>query len=70
MDDSAWCPPLRTFMFSEGFGIRGIKSHVSSCSLTSGYEEIRLGSHPIMDKNKSHIHSALCSPLNCDMTEG
>lgn len=38
-------------------------SYVSTCSLTPGYEEIRLGSYPIPDKNNSHIHPVLCSAL-------
>lgn len=48
---------------AEGPGKRCPTSHVCTRSLTSGYEEIRLGSYPIVDKNKSHIHPALFSLL-------
>ena len=48
---------------AEGLGKRCPASHVCTRSLTSGYEEIRLGSYPIVDKNKSHIHPALFSLL-------
>lgn len=52
-----------TLTFTGGMGKRCITSRVSTCSFTPGYEEIRLGSYPITDKNNSHIHPALFSPL-------
>lgn len=54
---------LCTFTFTAVVGKRCNMSHVSTCSFTPGYEEIRLGSYPITDKNNSHIHPSLFSPL-------
>lgn len=54
---------LCTRTFTERLGKTWITSQVSTCSITPGYEEIRLGSYPIMDKNNSHIHPALFSPF-------
>lgn len=52
VDDSAKNTWLRlcTFTFTEGLAKRCALSHVSTCSLTPGYEEIRLGPYPIPDK--------------------
>lgn len=66
MSTDQLCMALVVQLYTE-LVARGVLCHMSqTCSFTSGYEEIRLGSYPLMDKNNSHIHPDLFSSLTHD----